>query len=210
MVEPFDWNVVVAGAWNAAILTPAWIRRRMFDRGEGALLQVEVPLSGPGPMNISLEGIVVQVGGPALVVLPKGPTTTDLSAAAVIAANAVKNLPETPVSACGLNLRYRVDESEIGSLTACKMDQALAQAGQIAARELHRTVRFETDELKDGVVNVIVAEDEDGKNTVVFNFHRASNDFREIVQWLSLPPVVIGETVEMLLRECLKVTESVK
>ncbi len=42
MLEPFDWNVVVAGAWNRALLTPAWLQKRVFKDTE-ATVELYVP-----------------------------------------------------------------------------------------------------------------------------------------------------------------------
>ena len=37
MPEPIEWNVIVAGAWNLALLTPSWLQRRVFERPDAAL-----------------------------------------------------------------------------------------------------------------------------------------------------------------------------
>lgn len=110
--QPFDWNVVVVGAWNVAILTPGGVAKRLFRLPPGTPVEVQVPLDAPhAPMQVKRGGMVVAVApsGMQLTVGPEQSAFSGLQEAAEIAARAIEDLPETPVRAAGVNIRYRFD-----------------------------------------------------------------------------------------------------
>jgi len=45
-LEPIDWNVIIVGRWNTAILTPGRIAEKIFQQQPGTGLHVDVPLDG--------------------------------------------------------------------------------------------------------------------------------------------------------------------
>lgn len=200
MIEPFDWNVVVAGSWNRAIFTPKWIQRKMFER-EGALIEVQVPLDVPGPPRIVMDQVAVQPAANMLVVAPLACNLDTLEMAAIAAARAVASLPETPISACGVNIRYRVDDASrlTGFLRSEVDDSAVAAGFQVQARQLQRTFVADQEPLRFGVINTIIAEDENGECSVVLNFHRATVDPGAVQEWLRLPRNVLMESATTLL-----------
>ncbi len=55
----FDWDVVVVGFWNPAILTPAGIWKRLFELEQGTPVELEVPIDGLAPYRVSHEEITV-------------------------------------------------------------------------------------------------------------------------------------------------------
>lgn len=103
---PFDWNVVVVGAWNPAILTPLGIAKRLFGRDD-APIQVMVSVDGLAPIQVRYEGLVVVPSNSKLVVSPVEPSPSALVEAAQVACKAINSLPDTPFLAAGVNLRYR-------------------------------------------------------------------------------------------------------
>ncbi len=104
-----DWNVVVVGSWNLAILTPAGITQRLFGLKDGETTIVELPLEAPGPYRVSHNGVTVVPSPGRLEVVPRESTNEGLVAAAEIAARAVSALPETLFQAAGVNIRFRFD-----------------------------------------------------------------------------------------------------
>jgi hypothetical protein len=90
------------------------------------------------------------------------------------------------------------------------IDNAAVRAGlQVNGRQLQRTLRYDEGPLSAGVVNMILSEDEAGRGSVVFNFHRSTNDSVAIREWLGLAPDVVRGSVTELLQECLGIEEGV-
>ena len=58
-INPFDWNVVIVGYWNRAILTPAGVGRRLFGLEEGNPVLVEVPMNGLGPHRVKYSDLTI-------------------------------------------------------------------------------------------------------------------------------------------------------
>ena len=44
-LEPYDWNVVLLGHWNRAILTPQGISERLFQLLSETEIGIEVPMT---------------------------------------------------------------------------------------------------------------------------------------------------------------------
>ena len=60
-LEPYDWNVVVLGHWNPAILTPQGISERLFQLPTETEIGIEVPMDAIGPFRVSLGDLAVMV-----------------------------------------------------------------------------------------------------------------------------------------------------
>src|ERR1051326_5820594 len=108
--EAFEWTVVVVGAWNRAILTPSGVARHLFGLEGEPVVQVELPLEYQGPIKISYGSLTVVPATDRIIVEMGDATYDNLGAACEIARRALEGLPETPVRAAGINLRYRTDE----------------------------------------------------------------------------------------------------
>src|SRR6516165_8300462 len=65
---PCEWNVVVMGRWNRAILTPQGIATRLFQLPLNTSIGVEVPMDGIGPYRVSHDRLVVMVSEAWLIV----------------------------------------------------------------------------------------------------------------------------------------------
>jgi hypothetical protein len=51
-LKPYDWNVVVLGHWNQAILTPQGIAERLFQLPSETEIGIEVPMDAIGPFRV--------------------------------------------------------------------------------------------------------------------------------------------------------------
>jgi hypothetical protein len=55
--QPFNWDVVIVGFWNRAILTPNGIAKRLFKLPEGSGIEVLVPVNSLEPSQVKHNGI---------------------------------------------------------------------------------------------------------------------------------------------------------
>lgn len=204
--QPFDWNLVIVGSWNLAILTPGGVARRMFDLPPQTPLEVQVPLDGVGPLRVIFEGIMVEPSRGRLVITPVSPAPSELQRCVVIARRVLEGLPETPVSAAGLNFRFAFDSApdsviEIGTSS---LDDKLSDALLTTqAKKLTRTLSWEN-----GQLNLEIEEREDASARILFNFHHGSSVAAELAAWFDRYDSMIRQS-EVLLQTILdEVTEN--
>lgn len=190
-LEPFDWNVVIVGYWNLAILTPAGIGHRLFGLEKGTPVMVEVPMDGLAPHRVKYDGLTVTAETGRLVLHADDPKYDLLDRAREAAVLAIQSLPETPLSAAGFNVRVRIKDPSDELLTsmAAGVDNELSDAGfEIQARSLRRRLKFH-----DGIMNLDMEEDEDIR--IVLNFDRQSHIKNDLIQWLQVPITEVKRVV---------------
>jgi hypothetical protein len=197
--EPFDWNVVVVGRWNQAILTPAGIAKHVFKLASHQMLPVKVPLDGLMPYLVGdpEERVEVAVEANRLLIQLRKLEYGVLGTAMNMGANVLESLPHTPVTAAGFNIKFRQKEAdqERGYLTShSEIDDGLSDAGfTISRRTLSRGLTYES-----GLLNVDITTDSKGMQ-VAFNFHLASNDCTDLVQWLHLSTENVKSSVSRIM-----------
>jgi len=182
--SPSDWNVILLGAWNLAILTPDGISRRLFELEPGTPLEIQVPITGHGqaPIRVIHSGLVVEPTSGRLSVTPQEPTEQGLRDAVAVAGKALESLPETPVSAAGINIRYKFDTvpDELVTIQTSTIDDQLAVAGsRIRSRALERALEW-----NEGVINLTARSNGDGSALLSLNFHRDSLTGPDLLAWL--------------------------
>ena len=182
--KPFNWNVVVLGAWNPAILTPEGIAELVFRVPKGTAIAVEVPINVPAPHRVTHAGLAVVVGPGSLEVTTDTYDCDSLKRACECARHAIEELPRTPLSAAGVNLRYRCDEapSELLEGMYCGIDDSVANAKlEVGRWKIVRRLRW-----RDGVINLDIKAEEQGEAVIVLNFHRGTGKHEELISWLSV------------------------
>lgn len=182
-MEPVNWNVVLVGAWNTAIFTPQWVTESLLDLPAGTAIEVQVPMLAGMPIRFIGDSVVVVPADDRLVIDAKVPTQDGLEAALSVARRAIEELPKTPLSAAGFNLRYRSDETpaQTATVLSSTADDALAKSVQVVtARRLGRALAYGA-----GIVNVTLSDTESGGCLVEFNFHRSSPSCEELANWLT-------------------------
>lgn len=112
ILNPLETSLVIAGAWNPAILTPAWVLRHGLDRPEGAQEQVQVALpAGQGLMfdfpRYTLAEFMYVVRPDALLLSPAQHNPDGFAVVERAAGQMLRNLPHTPINGLGHNFEFR-------------------------------------------------------------------------------------------------------
>jgi hypothetical protein len=201
-----DWNVVVVGRWNRAILTPQGVATRLFNIApdDPVPLLVEFPLDALGPFRLTHNELVVMVTDQQLIVESQARDLPGLHRAMEVAIRALRQLPETPVTAAGFNIRYRVETH--AAIPPCLADafqhiweHRFADAGHpIIETGLNWISRW--GESKIGV-NMVRGEQDLRIN---LNFER-SGVHNDLVDWLSRPIVETEIQLQVMLSDILHV-----
>jgi hypothetical protein len=199
-IEAFDWNVVVIGFWNRAILNPGGIGKRLFGLEEGTPIVVEIPLNMLGSPRVKYKDLAVVVDQQSLTIMSERLTYEGLNHAREIAVKAINSLPETPLTATGFNFRFKIDQptGDLLNATKSKIDELLSDADfEIKERNVKRSVVW-----SGGVINLSITHKE---NVVVgLNFHRQSSNKNELVTWLEYPISDVKATVEKMFADVIK------
>lgn len=194
--QPYNWNVIVAGAWNRAILTPDWIGRYLFQ-APGTPLAVEVPLNVPGPWRVRHDALAVLSGQGILEVVAETHSYQVLDQARNCAKHAMGELPRTPLAAAGFNIRYKSNElpPDFAPILACSLDDIISRNTMvISKRSSYRSLVY-----KEGLLNLRLDVGTDGTTSIEFNFHKDSTTQVELESWLSVPISEIQNQVETIL-----------
>jgi hypothetical protein len=109
---PAETSLVVAGAWNAAILTPPWVLQHAFNKLPQDQPQVQVFLPAAAGLifefpRYALEGVTYSVRPEALVFAPNSSDDDSLRKVETAVANIVAALLHTPVTGIGQNFEFR-------------------------------------------------------------------------------------------------------
>ena len=200
---PYDWNAIVLGLWNPGILTPNGVMTLLFQAPENAELGMEVPMDTVGPLRLSYNGLVVIPGSRGLVVEPQQPNYDSLHNAIGIAKRAMEQLPLTPVTEAGFNVRYRLEgecPELISSTVSHGIDKSLEAAGfSVVRRVLSRTIRW-----RGGIIQADIIKSEAGYAQLTFNFDR-KGDRASLIEWLSVKSSEVQEVVGKIIFEMLGV-----
>ncbi|MHB1034347.1 MAG: hypothetical protein ACYC35_04270 [Pirellulales bacterium] len=203
-LTPTDWSVVVVGHWNRAILTPSGIAKRLFGLDKGTPIEVFVAIDALAPPRVKHDGIVVTVGGDRLIAEPETSDFNGLERAMEIGRRAVKNLPETPVLAAGMNVKYSCKEplESLQNITRhLSWDDQLSDNNyEILARALSRELKW-----KEGQINFSLTEESDSTFQLQFNFHRGGTSVDDLAAWLSTPQAELESQVKRILFDCIQI-----
>ncbi len=203
-LTPTDWNVVVLGFWNRAILTPSGIATRLFRLEEGTPVTVFVAIDAVATHQVKHDGITVVAGSDRLIVQPDQYDFRELQKAKEVADRALENLPETPVIAAGMNVKYTSPEPLDMLQQATRhewLDRQLSDNNyEIVGRSLARSLKWNA-----GQINVSVTENSDGRFEVQLNFHRGSGNVADLRSWVSTPIAALEEQVKRVLFGCIQV-----
>jgi len=196
-MDPGEWNVVVLGAWNRAILTPAWIAETVLGLPKGSPLEVLVPLDAFAPFQVRHGGLMVTPIPGQLLIGVEPASAESLEAAMRAMKRAIDDLPRTPLRACGINIRYVSSEpgDKLIERTRSKTEELLSGSGY----ELRVRRRGESLTFKEGTLNFIADIPTTGSTTLTFNFDRPCSTRDDAIGWLIRPATEYVSEAEKVL-----------
>ena len=176
-IVPSETTLVVAGAWNAAILTPDWVIRhglkRVPEQRDGTAVQVLIPAGPFGVLEaprFSLEGFSFTARSDALVLLPDATDDVSLRRVEELAANILTTLNHTPIAGIGHNFEFISDDPDRQWPEAFNSSQIDLIDASPSDWEAYRTVlatQFKCDQIQVNVQRYA----EGPKIGIKFNFH---------------------------------------
>lgn len=199
-LRKYDWNVVLLGHWNRAILTPRGIARRLFELEDGIQIQVELPIDGLEPIKVTHDDVTVRVASNKITFDACVPTIKCMKLVLEIAIRALKALPETPVHAAGVNFRVETQklDGEFPQVIQCPIDGISDLGFKVVSSEASRRIVF-----NQGVLNLQGAIDSDSLLHILFNFHKDADDpanSEPLIEWLGQDITVFENCISELLR----------
>lgn len=175
-LNPGETSLVVAGAWNPAVVTPQWMIRHGLQKppGEQVRVQAQVP-TGVG-MNLgvptyTIEGLIFNARPDALVLAPVSVDEGSLLQLEEVARRTLEQLTHTPVVGVGHNFEFSdetPDATRLNAFTAAGRDISDIKPVEWQSSRSAIATSF----IDEGVViNIARSYDANGLK-VKFNFHQ--------------------------------------
>lgn len=112
---PEESNFVVIGAWNPAIIQPAWLKKE-FPHLIPDKVIVKVTAGLVSSLRFDLDKIILDPNGGRLLFIPKKLEEETLNYITELSNGIHDKLKHTPISAAGCNFFFTLDENELFSL----------------------------------------------------------------------------------------------
>lgn len=193
---PTNWNINLLGAWNLAILTPDGVRTRLFELDPSTPLELQIAFDQPGTFRIAHDGITVLPQSGKLEISPQICETEELTKAARLAKKALESLPETPLAAAGVNIRFLLEDAPDSFIDRIysPIDEVYSDAGyNIESSLIRRALSREP-----GCINVAVRTDREDVYMAEFNFHLSSDSVDQLGEWLEKTGEFVNEANTIL------------
>jgi hypothetical protein len=207
-LNPYEWNVVLVGHWNRAILTPQGIANRLFQLPPETEIGIEVPVDSIGPYRVSHSELVVMVNSVQLIVEATANDFTALQRAMRLAHRAMENLPETPVFAVGFNVRAQGsgDDPQLQPLIDATVLLWDDRFNRVECPISRRDVTWVGD-WQGGRVSVNLTRDQNDRQVKVqLNFERTGSR-EDMANWLARPVEEVKDQIRRIFIEVFQLPE---
>ena len=180
---PSETSLVVAGAWNAAILKPDWVARHALGREGEDRVQVFFP-AGPGMVfdfpRYALGDFSYVVRPDALIIAPTDTTRDSCERIEAATGKVLEVLQHTPVSGVGHNFEFRQGETrpedgEVFTKARQDLSDEMPNGWEAAAVNIISSFKHSGSSV---IVNINRTFDA-GTISVKFNFHHAISSIEQ-------------------------------
>lgn len=176
-IVPQETSLVIAGAWNPAILTPHWVMTHgMQTQNPNHVVQAMFPAGMTGAFEAPrfvMQGFQYSPRVDALLMLPQAHTPESFTLLEDVSRRILENLSHTPIGGLGHNLEFRDDaprDEWLESFANSQLDLVDACAGMDVVRTTLAT------SFSRGAGQVNIQRYAEGTSLVVkFNFHHPAH-----------------------------------
>ena len=186
-IVPQETSLVIAGAWNPAILTPPWVMSHAMEGQDpnAQMVQAFFPagLNGAFEMpRFAMPGFQYSARMDALILLPGATAEESYALVEGVARSALRHLCHTPIGGLGYNFEFRDGAPRpewLGVFGDSQLDLVDASEGLDVTRTTLAT------SFSNGTALVNVQRYTEGHELIVkFNFHHQANDARSALEVL--------------------------
>src|SRR5690606_9222322 len=167
-----SWNIVLAGAWNNAIINPKWLGQHVF-KNDRVKFDMLMPVEGDQRvMRFTEHGVQIVMEGGRLLLSPLGISAESMDAVESTAVSILELLDHTPIAACGINYAWKFDQrpDELAWISTLGDSDKLAEVKAVAETKVHRRLEGIGDH-GEPVLNFQLWDKPDGSFEIKFNFH---------------------------------------
>lgn len=169
--------MVIAGAWNPAVLTPEWIIRYGLEHDPASEAPLRFSAMVPAGIGLvvdmprySIEGITFSVRPDSLVFQTAECTQEAFDKLEKVAGNTLRHLTHTPIGGLGYNFDF-VDDAPSTDALAAFTNANLSLVDQIPATWSSATSALISSFSREGGVVNIQRVYQEGSLRIKFNFH---------------------------------------
>jgi hypothetical protein len=186
-----ETSLVLAGAWNPAILTPAWVLQHGLDKAlDGtnryqAFMPAGFGLIFEAPRYV-LDDLTFSVRPDALIIVPKSESAEALTLTEDVAARMLGQLMHTPVAGVGHNFEFREQNPQAEQLEI--FTQARQDLADVMPDGWEPTTASVVAAFVNAAGNVVVNVQRafDGREIVIkVNFHHAVSSAEQAISVLT-------------------------
>jgi hypothetical protein len=171
-----ETSIVVVGAWNPAILTPAWILQHAVQQPDiqAHMVQATFPALLNGAFDFprfTLPGFTYTARPDMMILLPEALAQASFESAEDVASRVLGQLIHTPIGGVGHNFEFRHPQAENNWLDPMNESQ-LSLVDAVGGWDVSRTTLATS--FSNGNVVVNIQRYTEGASFVVkFNFHHS-------------------------------------
>lgn len=187
-LQPSETTLVVAGAWNPAILSPEWVMRHALQVSPGEIrINAQVPATLGMAVEFprfTFEGLTYSARPDAFVLAPQDTEEASFQKLERVAGNTLTELPHTPVSGFGHNFEFHDEAPQAGQLEPFSSANLSLIDHVPDGWTMERTALAASFRTGPTLVNV-VRQYTGTKLVVKFNFHHEVNSSEQCIRLLS-------------------------
>lgn len=175
------WSLVVAGTWNLAIFSPAWVRTHVLPNLKEADFEIAITRDGTQLRRFRTAELRMTVFSSKVELHPLAETPEVLAALEVAAVKLLERLRDTPVTAFGVNFGFDADDALLGEALSSRYDDPIAALGYgVETRVMRRQLR-----LKAGLVNLTFSRDGSLPVRIDLNHHFVVRDVEDTISQIT-------------------------
>jgi hypothetical protein len=167
-----SWNIVLAGAWNPAIINPNWLGRNVFAKPDPAFELLMPVMGGQRIMRFPEERVQIALESGRLLISTTSLTRSAMATAEGIGAKILELLVHTPISACGINYGFETSspEERVSWVSKLSDHDRLTDFVTVKETTIKRSLEG-VDTHGNPVLNLTLTDRRDGGFHVNFNYH---------------------------------------